>query len=162
MVLAAPAQLALRVPGSGAGGGLQAAAQVLAAHERPGDAVIYPGPAIPPWYLAYPRAFRPLRNIGQSQPGATIGHLYATSIPAPALIRRERDVSRIWVIETGPPWPDPAPYLAPGFRLTRAWQPRHDQVRLALYQRTPATHQATKSQTPTTTSALTIAVHPAS
>jgi len=52
------------------------------------------------------------------------------------LLRRERDVSRIWVIETGPSWPDPAPYLAPGFRLTRAWQPHHDQVRLALYQHT--------------------------
>jgi mannosyltransferase len=135
MVLAAPAQLALRIPGSGAGGGLQAAAQVLAAHERPGDAVIYPGPTIPPWYLAYPRAFRPLHNIGLSHPGAAIGHLYATSVPAPVLIRRERAISGIWVIEMGPPWPNPAPYLAPGFRLIRAWQPFHDQVRLALYQR---------------------------
>jgi mannosyltransferase len=135
VALAAPAQLALRVPGSGAGGGLQAAAQVLAAHERPGDAVIYPGPAIPPWYLAYPRSFRPLRSIGLAHPGATIGHLYATSVPTAVLIRRERDITRIWVIETSPPWPDPAPYLAPGFRLIRAWQLRHDQIRLALYQR---------------------------
>jgi hypothetical protein len=115
---------------------------VLATHERPGDAIIYPGPAIPPWSLAYPWAFRPLRNIGLSHPGASIGHLYASSVPAAVLIHREGAVSRIWVIETGgPPWPDPRPYLAPGFRLTRAWQPRHDQVRLALYQR---------SQQPTT------------
>ena len=134
-VLATPAQLALRAPGSGAGGGLQAAAGVLAAHERPGDAVVYPGPAIPPWDLAYPRAFQPLRNIGLSQPGATSGRLYASSVPVPVLIRRERGVSRIWVIEMGPPWQNPGPYLAPSFRLTRTWQPHHGQAKLALYQR---------------------------
>ena len=135
VTLATPAQLALRAPGSGAGGGLQAAAGVLAAHERPGDAVLYPGPAIPPWGLAYPRAFDPLRNIGLSRPGATIGRLYASSVPVPVLIQRERGVSRIWVIEMGPPWPNPVPYLAPGFRLTHTWQPHHGQAKLTLYQR---------------------------
>jgi mannosyltransferase len=135
VVFATPAQLALRTPGSGAGGGLQAAAGVLAAHERPGDAVVYPGPAIPPWDLAYPRAFQPLRNIGLSQPGAASGRLYDRSVPVPVLIRRERGVSRIWVIEMGPPWQNPGPYLAPSFRLTRTWQPHHGQAKLALYQR---------------------------
>jgi mannosyltransferase len=135
VALAMPAQLALRTPGSGAGGGLQAAAGVLAAHERPGDAVVYPGPAIPPWDLAYPRAFQPLRNIGLSQPGATSGRLYASSVPVPVLIRREHGVSRIWVVEMGPPWPNPGPYLAPSFRLTRTWQFHHGQAKLVLYQR---------------------------
>jgi len=135
VALATPAQLALRAPGSGGGGGLQAAAGVLAAHERPGDAVVYPGPAIPPWDLAYPRAFHPLRNIGLSRPGAAIGRLYASSVPVPVLIRRERGVSRIWVIQMGSPWQNPVPYLAPGFRLTRTWQPHHGQAKLTLYQR---------------------------
>ena len=133
VALATPAQLALRAPGSGGGGGLEAAAGVLAAHERPGDAVVYPGPAIPPWDLAYPRAFQPLRNIGLSRPGAAIGRLYASSVPVPVLIRRERGVSRIWVIQMGPPWQNPVPYLAPGFRLTRTWQPHHGQAKLTLY-----------------------------
>ena len=147
VALATPAQLALRAPGSGAGGGLQAAAGVLAAHERPGDAVVYPGPAIPPWDLAYPRAFQPLRNIALCRPGAATGRLYASSVGVPVLIHRERGVSRIWVIEMGPPWQNPVPRLAPGFRLTRTWQPHHSQVKLALYQRTPAAtrqHQAAR------------------
>ena len=127
VALATPAQLALRAPGSGGGGG-----------QHPGDAVVYPGPAIPPWDLAYPRAFQPLRNIGLSRPGAAIGRLYASSVPVPVLIRRERGVSRIWVIQMGPPWQNPVPYLAPGFRLTRTWQPDHGQAELTLYQRTPA------------------------
>jgi mannosyltransferase len=143
VALATPAQLALRTPGSGTGGGLQAAAGVLAAHERPGDAVVYPGPAIPPWDLAYPRAVQPLRNIGLSQPGAAIGRLYASSVPIPVLIHRERSVSRIWVIEMSPHWQNPVPYLAPGFRLAHTWQPHHGQAKLALYQRTPA---ATRQQ----------------
>jgi mannosyltransferase len=138
VALATPAQLALRAPGSGAGGGLQAAAGVLAAYERPGDAVVYPGPAIPSWDLAYPRAFQPLRNIALSRPGAATGRLYASSVGVPVLIHRERGVSRIWVIEMGPPWQNPVPHLAAGFRLTRTWQPHHSQVKLALYQRSPA------------------------
>ena len=39
------------------------------------------------------------------------------------------------LIQMGSPWQNPVPYLAPGFRLTRTWQPHHGQARLTLYQR---------------------------
>jgi mannosyltransferase len=56
--LTLPGQLAIRAPGSA----LQGAAHMLAAHEHPGDAVIYPAsgayprPSIPADNLAYPTA----------------------------------------------------------------------------------------------------------
>ena len=139
VALAAPAQLSMRVPGSGSGGGLQAAAQVLSSQERPGDAVIYPGGrSIPPWYLAYPQAFRPLRDIGLWRSGAAAGDLYGTSVPVSVLLRRERGVRRIWVVEWSQSWQNPAAYLTPSFRLARTWRPDHGQAGLALYQRSPA------------------------
>jgi len=138
VALAAPAQLSMRVPGSGSGGGLQAAAQVLSSQERPGDAVIYPGGrSIPPWYLAYPQAFRPLRDIGQWRSGGAAGDLYGISVPVSVLLRRERGVRRIWVVEWSQSWQNPAAYLTPGFQLVRMWRPDHGQAGLALYQRSP-------------------------
>lgn len=56
------------------------------------------------------------------------------------LKQRERGICRIWAVEIAPPWPNPAPDLAPGFRLAGTWQPQSG-VRLWLYQRpgcTPA------------------------
>jgi mannosyltransferase len=136
VALAAPAQLSMRVAGSGSGGGLQVAAQVLSSHERPGDAIIYPGgQTIPPWSLAYPQAFRPLRDIGLSRSGAAAGDLYGTSVPVSVLLRREAGVRRIWVVEWSQSWQNPAPYLAPGFRLVHMWRPDHGQAGVELYQR---------------------------
>ncbi len=136
VALAAPAQLSMRVAGSGSGGGLQAAAQVLSSQERPGDAVIYPGGrTIPPWYLAYPQAFRPLRDLGLSRSGAAAGDLYGTSVQVSVLLRRERGVRRIWVVEWSQSWQNPAAYLAPSFRLVRMWRPDHGQAGVELYQR---------------------------
>ena len=50
LALIVQAQLAIREPGTG----MRAVSRFIAARERPGDAVIYPGTGIPPWYLAYP------------------------------------------------------------------------------------------------------------
>jgi mannosyltransferase len=117
LALAVPAQLGLRVPGNG----MRAAAQFLSAHERPGDAIIYPEPSIPPWDLAYPEGFAHLRDISLGQTAATSGRLYASTVPLPVLERRERDVRRIWAVQMQP-HDNPATYLAPGFHLAHQWK----------------------------------------
>lgn len=143
LVLMTPAQLAIRVPGSG--GALGPADQILVTHEQPGDAVVYPqGGGIPPWSLAFPDGFGRLSDIGLSQSGATAGRLYGTSVPLPVLLWRECAVRRLWVIEIGPRWRDPAPALAPGFRLADRWLPYGGSMRMWLYRRTglPASDRA--------------------
>ena len=134
--LVAPTQLSIRVPGTG----MRTVSQLLATRERPGDAVIYPGAGVPPWYLAYPAGLGRLRDIWMAESGPASGRLYGIRVTAPVLIQRERGICRIWAAEMTPPWVSPAPYLAPGFRLAGTWQPQPG-VRLWLYQRpgcTPA------------------------
>ncbi len=112
--LVAPTQLAYRTPG----GGMEAVAQFLGAHEHPGDAIVYPEPSIPPWYLAYPAAFSRLRDLSLSQTPAAAGRLYADTVPLRVLFQRELTVDRIWMLPGR--W-NPASFLAPGFRLTHEW-----------------------------------------
>ncbi|HTT50185.1 MAG TPA: hypothetical protein VMH35_02115 [Streptosporangiaceae bacterium] len=75
---------------------------------------------IPPWYLTYPEGFARLRDLSLAQAGATLGHLYASTVPRAVLDRRERGVRRSWVVQTVP-GQRAAGYLAPGFRLAREW-----------------------------------------
>jgi mannosyltransferase len=117
VALVAPAQAAMRVPG----GGLQAVAQFLSAHERPGDAIVYPEPSIPPWYLAYPDGFAQLRDISLGQTPGAAGRLFGSTVPLPVLERREQSVRRIWVVPMRGGG-NPAAYLAPGFRLAHEWK----------------------------------------
>ena len=132
VVLAVPAQLAMRVPGTG----LRQAASILAAAGRPGDAIVYPGTDIPPWYLAYPAGFARLDNIGMARSPAVSGRLYGVSVPLDLLKQREQHARRIWVVEMES-WQDPARYLSSGFRLRHAWQLDHGRLRIWLYQREP-------------------------
>ena len=129
VALAAPAQLSIRVPGTG----MRAVSQWLAARERPGDAVIYPGSGVPPWYLAYPDGLGRLRDIWMAESGPVSGRLYGVRVSAPVLVQRERGSCRIWAAEMSPPWINPAQDV-PGFRLAGAWQPEPG-VRLWLYRR---------------------------
>ncbi|MGP7998552.1 MAG: glycosyltransferase family 39 protein [Streptosporangiaceae bacterium] len=128
--LAAPAVWALRVPT----GGMRAVAEFLRAAERPGDAIAYPGHAIPPWYLAYPEGFARLRDVSLARTGATLGHLYASTVPRAVLDRRERRVRRIWVVQTVPSQ-RAAGYLAPGFRLAREWHLAGGATTVWLYEK---------------------------
>jgi mannosyltransferase len=115
--LVAPAQLAWRVPG----GGMQAVAQFLAAHEQPGDAIVYPESLVPPWYIAYPDGFAQLRDLSLSESPGASDRLFADTVPAPVLLQREQQVTRIWIVpERG--GGNPASYLAPGFRLAHQWK----------------------------------------
>ena len=129
VALVTPTQLSIRVPGTG----MRAVSAFLAARERPGDAVIYPGSGVPPWYLAYPNGLGRLRDIWMAQSGPASARLYGVRVSAPVLEQRERGVCRVWAAELSPPWLNPAHYL-PGFRLAGAWQPQPG-VRLWLYQR---------------------------
>ncbi|MBO0818362.1 MAG: hypothetical protein J2P30_24780, partial [Actinobacteria bacterium] len=129
--LTAPTQLAIRVPDSG--GALRPADQILAVRARPGDAVIYPQGLIPPWSLAYPDGFGRPRDIGLQRSGANAGRLYGTNVPLPVLLRRECGVRRLWAVEIGPHWRNPARDLAPGFQLAGQWRPYNGAMRLWLY-----------------------------
>lgn len=117
LALLAPAQLAQRVPG----GGMRMVSAFLAANERPGDAIVYPMSAIPPWYLAYPQGFAPLRDIGLSRTPAASGRLFGMAVPVPVLEQREESVQRIWIVPIKGSR-NPAEYLAPGFRLAHTWE----------------------------------------
>jgi mannosyltransferase len=113
-----PVQLSMRVPG----GGMQMVAEFLSAHERPGDAIVYPAPSVPPWYLAYPEGFSRLRDLSLAQTPGEAGRLFGTAVARPVLLRREEGVRRIWmVLEQGQ---KPAGYVAPGFRLAHQWNLR--------------------------------------
>jgi mannosyltransferase len=131
--LVLPTLWALRVPT----GGMRAVAQFLRAEERPGDAIAYPGHAIPPWYIAYPDGFTQLRDISLDRTGAALGHLYASTVPRPVLDRREHWVRRIWVVQTAP-GQGPAGYLAPGFRLAHEWRLAGGATAVWLYTIGPA------------------------
>ena len=126
-----PLQLAIRTPGSP----IQVAGNYLAHHERPGDAIIYPGAFVPPWSLASPAGFSRLRDLSLAQTPAAAGQLYGTAVTRPVLIRRERGADRIWVVQMGRGAPRPSGYLAPGFRLAQRWSPGRHYLRIRLYVR---------------------------
>jgi len=132
LALAVPLQLTMRVPGTG----LRQAASFLAAAGQPGDAIVYPGTDIPPWYLAYPAGFARLDNIGMARSPAASGRLYGVSVPLALLKQREQHAQRIWVFQMGS-WLNPASYLSSGFRLRSAWQLDDGNLRIWLYQREP-------------------------
>ena len=119
LMLVAPQELGLRAPG----GGMRAVARFLSVHERPGDAIVYPGPDIPPWYLAYPDGFARLHDLSLRQTPAAAGHLYASAVPLLVLERRERGVHRIWAVQVGKTGQGPAARQLPGFRLAHEWRP---------------------------------------
>jgi mannosyltransferase len=116
LVLAASAQVAIRVPVNG----VLVASAFLKAHERPGDAIVYPYPMIPPWSTAYPEGFAALRDLSLAHTSAVEGTLYGKPVPQAVLAQRERDVSRIWVVETKPA--THTAYIVPAFHRTHVWR----------------------------------------
>ena len=126
-------QWAVRASGGSTGAAaIQAASQFLAAHERSGDAVVYPGNSVPPLNLAYPAGFGRLHDLALAEPGAEAGRLYGVAAPSAVLHRRERGARRIWVAEISAPWRDPVSYV-PGFRLAQRWASPAGSARLWLY-----------------------------
>lgn len=84
---------------------LRAVAAVIAAHERPGDAVVYL-----PWDtavvgMAYPAPFRRLRDIGLAEGPVASATLRGVPVRPGVLAARLRVVPRVWTIR----WANPLP-----------------------------------------------------
>jgi mannosyltransferase len=104
--LGLPTQLAQRQP-DGHGDDIRAAADILTAHEHPGDGVLYHCwschfPDTPREFaFAYPAAFAPLDDLALARSPSASNTLRGTEIDQPTLARRVADANRVWLIETG-------------------------------------------------------------
>lgn len=77
---------------------LRAASAILAAHERPGDAVFYLPPKMRVMGLGYPAPFRKLRDVTLAKSPAAAANLIGTTVRPGALRHRFAGVTRVWVI----------------------------------------------------------------
>ena len=104
--LGLPTQLAQREVG-GHGDTIRVAADALAAHEHPGDGVIYDCPSchypdMPREFaFGYPAAFGPLDDLALAASPSTSGTLRGTEVDQATLSRRLDAVGRVWLVETG-------------------------------------------------------------
>jgi len=130
-LLGASAQAAARA-GDGHGTDIRAANAIVAAHRRPGDAVIYVGTDTKYFPAAYPSGFVRLDDIAQrqtpTQAGNLVGSDYGNSVARQRLAR----VPRVWVVRIGP-YPHLRRLHGLGFRLIRSWHP--SDIWLLLYAR---------------------------
>jgi mannosyltransferase len=118
---------------------LRGVSAVVAANERPGDAVFYLPSEVRVVSMAYPAPFRGLRDLALKAPPAASGTLSGTQVWAPVLARRFTGVRRVWLIQ----WADQLSVppgtsigreelaLLHGMRLVRRWTVQS--VVLSLY-----------------------------
>ncbi len=130
-LLTLPMQQAIRRP-SGHGDNIRAAAQLLRAQARSGDAVVYLRPGFRDLGAVYPYGFTWLRDIGLKESAVAAGNLSGTEVPRQVLERRLRRFQRVWLVEVSRNQPDPGVISAPRFRLVRVW-PINDMT-LRLYE----------------------------
>jgi mannosyltransferase len=125
-----PAQLDYRSP-SGHVDNIRLAAQIVAAHEREGDAVLYQ----PAWWrqvsAAYDYGFTRLRDISLRESPARAGNFTGIQLPAAQLRTRLLTVPRVWLVEYKAFEPDPA--IGTEWKVVGRWQP--GDLILVLYQR---------------------------
>jgi mannosyltransferase len=76
-------------------------AAVLAAHERPGDAVLYVPWAAKVVSQAYPASYAGLRDLAQLKSPDASATLRGTTVSAGTLARRFRSAGRVWVVQMG-------------------------------------------------------------
>jgi mannosyltransferase len=130
-------QLAIRLPTARADN-LRTVAAVLAAHERPGDAILYL-----PWDTAvianaYPAPYVKLRDVGLGQTPIASATLRGLPASPRAVAARLRGVRRAWTVQWIPAVPSAGPVrtdlvTAAGLRLITRW--RVESVLLSLYAR---------------------------
>ena len=118
---------------------LRGVSAVVAAHERPGDAVFYLPSEVRVVSMAYPAPFRRLRDLALSASPVASDTLTGTQVWAPVLARRFARVPRVWLVR----WTDqrsvpPATkigreelVLLSGMRLVQRWTVQS--VVLSLY-----------------------------
>ena len=120
---------------------LRAVAAVVAAHEKPGDAVIYL-----PWDaelvgVAYPAPFRSLRDVGHGESPLTSATIRGLSAAPSIVAARLGGVTRLWTVQWARPLPgESAASESPlvqrviaAMHLVRRW--RVQSVLLTLYVR---------------------------
>ncbi len=116
---------------------LRGVAVVLARHERAGDAVLYLPRDTSLAGLAYPAAFRHLRDIGQGRSALASGTLRGTAAPPRLVASRLASVRRVWTVQWAHPLsrstaaPSQLTRLLSGLHLVRQW--RIQSVVLRLY-----------------------------
>jgi mannosyltransferase len=126
-LLGAHVQLAERAP-DGHADNVRRADRIVAAHMRPGDAVLEFKEEN--FAQAYPFGIRDLDNIAQARTPVESATLIGTFLPDPVVRQRLAHVSRVWVVEYGHRATLP---ILNGlhFRLVRAW--RTSDIWLFLY-----------------------------
>ena len=77
---------------------LRKASALLAARERPGDAVFYLPPNMRVMGLGYPAPFRRLRDVGLARSPVAADNLIGTSVRPAVLAARLAGVTRVWVV----------------------------------------------------------------
>ena len=138
-LLTLPAQQAIRQP-AGHGDNIRAAAQLLQAQAKSGDAVVWSRPGFRDLGAVYPYGFSRLRDIGLKESAAAAGNLSGTEVALQVLERRLRDVERVWLVGVDHEQPDPTVIGWPQFRLIRVWT--INSMSLRLYARNAVSAQA--------------------
>jgi mannosyltransferase len=131
-LLGLPMQQAIRQP-DGHGDNIRAAAQILRAHARPADAVVYDDLGTRTDSFAYPQAFTRLDDISLRQAPAEAGNLGGTQASPGELAGRLARAGRVWVIEVQARPEVPPALVKMGFQQVGAW--RADAMTLWLYAR---------------------------
>lgn len=78
---------------------LRGVSAVVAANERPGDAVFYLPSEARVVSMGYPAPFRKLRDLGLKKSPVASDSLTGTQVWAPVLARRFAGVHRVWVVQ---------------------------------------------------------------
>jgi mannosyltransferase len=77
---------------------LRQASAIVAAHERPGDAVLYLPANKRVFSMGYPAPFRRLRDVALGVTPLAAASLIGTAAPVPVLRARFATVNRVWVV----------------------------------------------------------------
>jgi mannosyltransferase len=118
--LGIPGQLKARSP-DGHGNNIRAANAIVAAHRRPGDAVLYLGTDTNYFPAAYPSGFVRLDDIASRQTPSQAGNLVGSDYGGSVVRQRLARVPRVWVVKIGP-YPHDGQLHGLGFRLAGRWR----------------------------------------